>query len=253
MTPKRYGLESFAGQLLQEKIIEHMVECPLESENTNHIGKALDLSQPTVFKSVHLLEQENYIQTEQDYRRGRRTLKLTDKGVAAALISGKGKDKIYSYLQRRAPSSYMLMLMNMVKDRSDLSSEWMRLFIEYMLNRTQKTNELNEKMAEELIATLIVGPKNVFVDAKKLRSILARDQITWLICMLRNKIVSTNSLIDQLTIEESNKEKQKAMMFRRHAPKTMDIWKISLNRSTFAEIRNDTTKEMVFDIPRVDL
>ena len=71
----------------------------------------------------------------------------------------------------------MLMLMNMVKDRSDLSSEWMRLFIEYMLNRTQKTNELNEKMAEELIATLIVGPKNVFVDAKKLRSILARDQI----------------------------------------------------------------------------
>ena len=121
MTPKRYGLESFAGQLLQEKIIEHMVECPLESENTNHIGKALDLSQPTVFKSVHLLEQENYIQTEQDYRRGRRTLKLTDKEVAGALISGKEKDKIYSYLQRRAPSSYMLMLMNMVKDRSDLT------------------------------------------------------------------------------------------------------------------------------------
>ncbi|MFZ0329273.1 MAG: hypothetical protein WAL66_18425 [Nitrososphaeraceae archaeon] len=32
---------------LQEKIIELMVECPLESENTNHVGKALDLSQPT--------------------------------------------------------------------------------------------------------------------------------------------------------------------------------------------------------------
>ena len=32
---------------LQEKIIELMVECPLESESTNHIGKALDLSQPT--------------------------------------------------------------------------------------------------------------------------------------------------------------------------------------------------------------
>ena len=98
MTPKRYGLESFAGQLLQEKIIEHMVECPLESENTNHIGKALDLSQPTVFKSVHLLEQENYIQTEQDYRRGRRTLKLTDKGVGGApyFWKRKGRDLFLS-------------------------------------------------------------------------------------------------------------------------------------------------------------
>jgi len=32
---------------LQETIIELMVECPLESENTNHIGKPLYLSQPT--------------------------------------------------------------------------------------------------------------------------------------------------------------------------------------------------------------
>jgi DNA-binding MarR family transcriptional regulator len=55
-------------------------------KNTNHIGKALDLSQPTVFKSVHLLEQDNYVQIEQAYRRGRRTLKLIEKGVAAACI-----------------------------------------------------------------------------------------------------------------------------------------------------------------------
>ena len=32
---------------LQENIIELKVECPVESENTNHIGKALYLSQPS--------------------------------------------------------------------------------------------------------------------------------------------------------------------------------------------------------------
>ena len=53
---------------------------------------------------MHLLEQEDYIQTEQEYPRGRRSLKLTDKGVAVALLSGKEKDEIYSYLQRRAPN-----------------------------------------------------------------------------------------------------------------------------------------------------
>jgi hypothetical protein len=29
--------------------MEHMVECPLESENTNHIIKALDLSQDKIY------------------------------------------------------------------------------------------------------------------------------------------------------------------------------------------------------------
>ena len=116
------------------------------------------------------------------------TLKLTDKGVAAPPYFWKRKGQSIPIFSDAQPSSYMLMLMNIVKDRNDLYSESIRLFIEHMLNRTQKTNELNEKMAEELIATLIVGPKNIFVDAKKLMSFLTRDQIAWLICMLRNKI-----------------------------------------------------------------
>ncbi len=58
--------------------------------------------------------------------------------------------------------------MNIVKDRNDLDSEWMRLFIEHMLRQTQNINESDEKIEEELIATLIVGPKNDFVDARKL-------------------------------------------------------------------------------------
>ena len=65
---------------LQKKIIEHMVNCTLESENTNHIGKALGLSQPTIFKSIQSLEKDKFIQTRQKYERGKRTLTLTDKG-----------------------------------------------------------------------------------------------------------------------------------------------------------------------------
>jgi DNA-binding MarR family transcriptional regulator len=194
---------------LQEKILGHMLECASELENTNHISKALGLAQPTIFKSIRLLEKEKYVQTRQEYLHGIRTLRLTDKGVAAALLSGKEKDKIYTYLQRRAPSSFMLLFMNIVKDKNDLDTEWMRLFIEYMLCQEQNENGFDEKKKEELIAALMVGPMNSFVDAKKLRSNLERYEIFHLIEMLRNKIKSTNSIIDQLMSDELNQDKFK--------------------------------------------
>ncbi len=87
---------------LQKKIIEHMVKCTLESENTNHIGKALGLSQPTIFKSIQSLEKDKFIQTRQEYERGKRTLTLTDKGAAVALFSGNEKGKLHSYLRSDA-------------------------------------------------------------------------------------------------------------------------------------------------------
>lgn len=183
---------------LQEKIIEHMVGCPLESENTNHIGKILGLSQPTVFKSIRSLEKDNFIQTKQEFQRGKRTITLTDKGAAAALFSGNEKDKIYAYLRRRLPSSSIILLMDIIKDKNDLDTEWMRLFIEYILSQEQKINESSKMKKEELIATLIACPRNSFVDVKKIRRLLERDEIFCLIEMLRNKIKSTNSIIDRL-------------------------------------------------------
>lgn len=243
---------------LQERIIKHMVECRLESENTNHIGKALGLSQPTVFKSIQSLEKDNFIQTKQEFQRGKRTLTLTDKGAAVALFSGNEKGRIHSYLQRRAPSSTLLLLMDIVKDKNDLNSEWMRLFIKHMLCQEQKINESDEKKKEELIATLIVGPKNGFVDARKLRRLLERSVILLLIEMLRNKIKSTNSIIHQLMSEETNEAKPKPTIMSNRQP--LQIFKITglkakvgLKNSILAEILKDTTKEMVSDIYRVDL
>ena len=115
--------------------------------------------------------------------------------------------------------------MNIVKDRNDLNSEWMRLFIEHMLCQEQKINESDKKKKEELIATLIAGPKNGFVDARKLKRHLERDEIFWLTVMLRNKITSTNSIIDQLTSEEQNEAKPKPEIILSRKPlKTTDNW-----------------------------
>ncbi|HEY7570096.1 MAG TPA: LysR family transcriptional regulator [Nitrososphaeraceae archaeon] len=194
---------------LQEKIIEHMVECPLESENTNHIGKALGLSQPAVFKSIQSLEKDNFILTKQEIHRGKRTLTLTDKGAAAALFSGNEKDNIYSYLQRHAPSSNILLLMSILKDLNDLDSEWIKSFIESMLYQKQRINESGEKIMKELIAALIVGPKNDYVDASKLRRILGAEEKLWLIEALRNKVKYTNSIVNQLMSEEPNETTSK--------------------------------------------
>jgi len=48
---------------------------------------------------------------------------------------------------------------------------------------------------KELTATLIVGPKNDYVDASKLRRILGRDEIFWLVGELRNKIKYASKLL----------------------------------------------------------
>ena len=147
--------------------------------------------------------------------------------------------------------------MDIVKDKNDLNSEWMRLFIEHMLCQEQKLNESDEKKKEELIATLIMGPKNGFVDARKLRRLLERSVILRLIEMLRNKIKSTNSIIDQLMSEETNEPKPKPTIMSNRQP--LQIFKITGLKSKvgldsiLAEILKDTTKEMVSDIYRVDL
>ena len=142
--------------------------------------------------------------------------------------------------------------MNIVKDKNDLDTEWMRLFIEYMLCQEQKEYELDEKKKEELIAALITGPMNSFVDAKRLRSNLERYEI------LRNKIKYTNSIIDQLTSDELNQDKFKPEISSQKWHQSIskqhtDKLKRAITRSKIgvfnssADIRNDTDMEMMFD------
>src|SRR5689334_16761349 len=234
---------------LQEKILSHMIDCTSESENTNHISKVLGLSQSTVFESILLLEKGKYVQTQQEYLRGRRMLTLTDKGIAAALFSGNAKDKIYSYLKRRAPSSDILWLMNILRNRNDLDNEWIKSFIGYMLCQKERINESNENIMKELIATLIGGPMNDYVDVSKLRKILGPDEIFWLVEVLKNKIKYTNSIIDQLMSEQPNETKSKPgiillqspakleQLFSEQSRKDKSILKIESTQPKFANTK----------------
>ena len=65
---------------LQQKILKHIFECTSKSENASHIAKSLGLAQPTVFKSIQSLLQENYLESQQKSKRTEKTLTLTDKG-----------------------------------------------------------------------------------------------------------------------------------------------------------------------------
>jgi DNA-binding MarR family transcriptional regulator len=73
---------------LQQKILKHIFECTSKLENANHIAKTLGLAQPTVFKSIQSLLQENYLESEQKAKRTQKTLTLTDKGAAAVVLLG---------------------------------------------------------------------------------------------------------------------------------------------------------------------
>jgi len=196
-----------------------------------------------------LLEKGKYVQTQQEYLRGRRMLTLTDKGIAAALFSGNAKDKIYSYLKRRTPSSDILWLMNILRNRNDLDNDWIKSFIGYMLCQKERINESNGNIMKELIATLIVGPMNDYVDVSKLRKILGPDEIFWLVEVLKNKIKYTNSIIDQLMSEQPNETKSKPgiillqgpaemeQLFSKQSRKDKSILKIESTQPKFANTK----------------
>jgi predicted transcriptional regulator len=93
-------MKSYTRELgeLQQKILKHMVECKEESQETvNHIAERLNLAQPTVFKSVQLLIEGNYVESHQEYKRGPKILILTDKGAAAGIMSGVDLNKYESH------------------------------------------------------------------------------------------------------------------------------------------------------------
>jgi DNA-binding MarR family transcriptional regulator len=94
------GYTTALGEL-QQRILKHIFECSERSENVNHIAKSLRLAQPTVFKSVQSLLQENYLESEQKSKRTQKTLTLTDKGAAAAVLLGVSFDKFENYYKRQ--------------------------------------------------------------------------------------------------------------------------------------------------------
>jgi predicted transcriptional regulator len=87
---------------LQRRILKHIFECTSTSENANHIAKSLGLAQPTVFKSIQLLLQENYLESQQKAKRREKTLTLTEKGAAAVVVTfGASFDEFENYYKRQ--------------------------------------------------------------------------------------------------------------------------------------------------------
>jgi hypothetical protein len=118
-----------------------------------------------------------------------------------------------------------------------------------MLYQKQSTNKSDKKITKELIATLIAGPKNHYVDASKLRRILGPDEIFWLVEELQHKIKYINSIINQLVSEEPNQSKSKRGIILFESPakieqllseqpsKNKSIFELKLRQPKFANTK----------------
>jgi DNA-binding MarR family transcriptional regulator len=123
---------------LQQRILKHIFECTSKSENTNHIAKSLGLAQPTVLKSIQLLLQENYMESQQKAKRTKKMLTLTEKGAAAAVILGITNDEIINYF-RRTRSEHI---------SSDKEVEFFQKFKHIAIKEPDKQDLLIRKMME---------------------------------------------------------------------------------------------------------
>src|SRR5919112_2028207 len=96
---------------LQQRILKHIFECTSKSENASHIAKSLGLAQPTVFKSIQPLLQENYLESKQKAKCTEKILTLTDKGAAVAVvILGVSFDQFENHYKRQRHSDLQMML-----------------------------------------------------------------------------------------------------------------------------------------------
>lgn len=158
---KGYTLE--LGEL-QQKILKHIFECTSESENANHIAKSLGLAQPTVFKSIQLLLQENYLESEQKGKRSEKTLTLTEKGAAAAVILGITNDEIINYFKRTRSEHIS----------SDKEVEFFQKFKQIAIREPDKQDLLIRKMMEYFL-------KNNYFDEIGAAKDLSVDEIKMLL------------------------------------------------------------------------
>jgi hypothetical protein len=83
---------------LQQRILKHFFDCEgQQTETVSHLSRALGTAQPAVFKSVNLLIEQDYLIKDRKFRNGKKTLLVTDKGAAAAVVLGVSYDKFANY------------------------------------------------------------------------------------------------------------------------------------------------------------
>jgi DNA-binding MarR family transcriptional regulator len=191
---------------LQQKILKHIFECTSESENANHIAKSLGLAQPTVLKSIQLLMQENYMESQQKSKRTEKMLTLTEKGAAAAVLLGISNDEIINYFKRTRSEHIS----------SDKEVEFFQKFKHIAIKEPDKQDLLIRKMMEYFL-------KNNYFDeigaAKHLSTDEFKRLLTYVAIEYHNALGNPRKirdLVDKYSLDKKQLkdilEKQKLMI-----------------------------------------
>ena len=150
--------ESYTKELggLQKEVLTHMAGCTAESETVNHIAECLHRAQPTVFQSIKLLLRDNYLEARQPkHRRGPKVLSLTDKGSAAAIITGIDLNQFDSFqkvFSKKSPSQLIeigLQYVGNITTTSEKRDIMLQKAMEYALKNNLFEQGYIKKMTEE--------------------------------------------------------------------------------------------------------
>ena len=86
---------------VQRKILRHFFKCKdTGPESVSHISKEIGILQPSVYRSAIVLINNKYLLKENVYTVGEKTLILTEKGAAAAVLLGITNDQLMDYFKK---------------------------------------------------------------------------------------------------------------------------------------------------------
>jgi hypothetical protein len=149
LTPAKSYTEELGE--LQKEILLHMVGCTAKSETVKHMAEHLNRAQPTIFKSMELLLEGNFVRAQQEYKRGPKVLTLTDKGAAAAIIAGVDLKQFDNYLKKQPTDSIAesLKYFESIAINSEKRSFMLQKAMDYALKNNLFEEGYMKKMTEE--------------------------------------------------------------------------------------------------------
>jgi DNA-binding MarR family transcriptional regulator len=142
---------------LQQKILEHSIECKERNESVSHISRELNALQPAVFRSIDSLIEEGYVKKEKDYTGREKLLRLTDKGAAVGFLlaarNQEHRDKLGSYFGKKLGSNLRTLYQVVYREEPDNRESVINKAMEYWLK-----NDLfrQEKIDTHKLTTLFL-------------------------------------------------------------------------------------------------
>jgi hypothetical protein len=154
---------------LQQKILKHFFECPESNENISHISKEINALQPAVFRSIKSLIDNNYLMKHKEFTDGGKTVTLTEKGAAVAVLLGISYDQVKNYLNKDpSPSLFNLhTLFDLIRE-PDKKDHLLQRAVEFLIKKNlYYPNKLGEREKLDLIAYLFADSSSRLDDDRK--------------------------------------------------------------------------------------